>query len=119
MELVYSTEHGKICPECQKPESECRCRKKKKKPAQEPEIIKDGIIRLLRQTKGRKGKGVTLVSGFDKSEDELKKIAKILKQKSGSGGTVKSGIIEIQTDNREILKKELESMGFKVKISGG
>lgn len=119
MGLVYSTEYGKICPECKKPESECKCRKKKKKPSDEVNIINDGIIRLLKQTKGRKGKGVTLVSGFDKSDDELKKIAKILKQKSGSGGTVKNQIIEIQTDNREVLKKELESMGFKVKISGG
>jgi translation initiation factor 1 len=119
MALVYSTEYGKICSKCQKPESECKCKKKKKNSNPEPDIIKDGIIRLLRQTKGRKGKGVTLVSGFDKSDDELKKIAKILKQKCGSGGTVKNQIIEIQTDNRDILKKELESMGFKVKISGG
>lgn len=119
MSLVYSTEHGKICPRCQKPESECRCNKKKKKREDELNIINDGIIRLLRQTKGRKGKGVTLVLGFDKNEGELKEIAKALKQKVGSGGTVKNQIVEIQTDNRGILKKELELMGFKVKISGG
>ncbi|MDY0360363.1 MAG: stress response translation initiation inhibitor YciH [Desulforegulaceae bacterium] len=119
MNLVYSTESGKICKVCKKPQAECICKKKKKDLIQNINIPNDGIIRLLKESKGRKGKGVTLVAGIDKNEDELKKIAKLLKQKCGSGGTVKNHIIEIQTDNREVLKQELEKMGFKVKISGG
>jgi len=79
----------------------------------------DGVIRVSRQTKGRKGKGVTLISGVPLSGDELKVLARTLKQKCGSGGTVKDGIIEIQGDHRDMLVAELSKNKWVVKKSGG
>ncbi len=101
--LVYSTDQGRI--------------KESETPAQLPQG--DGIVRLKRETKGRKGKGVTLVTGINASNDELKKIAKTLKQQCGVGGAVKDGIIEIQTDDRNKLKSVLEKLGHTVKLAGG
>jgi len=69
--LVYSTESGKICPSCQKPVSKCTC--KKKKPRSQTNIKYDGIIRIQREVKGRKGKTVTTLSGFQFTDAELKK----------------------------------------------
>ncbi len=79
----------------------------------------DGIVRVARQTKGRKGKGVTLITGVPLTAEELKDLAKTLKQKCGSGGTVKDGVIEIQGDHRDVLVKELSTRGWVVKKSGG
>jgi translation initiation factor 1 len=79
----------------------------------------DGIVRLQRQTKGRGGKAVTLVTGLPLAPDELKALARDLKQKCGVGGAVKGGTIEIQGDQRTILKPELEGRGFQVKLAGG
>ena len=100
--LVYSTDSGRIT------ESEVS------------NIVQgDGIVRIRRETKGRKGKGVTTLSGFSMSESELKVLAKQLKQKCSTGGTVKDGMIEIQGDHREILKVELEKRGLITKLAGG
>ena len=104
--LVYSTEIGRIKPDIEKAASETR-------------LFKDGAIRIEKQTKGRKGKGVMLVVGIDPSEHDLKKIAKTLKSKMGQGGALKDGVIEIQGDDRNKLKHILESLKFKVKIAGG
>jgi translation initiation factor 1 len=113
--LVYSTEFGKMCPGCNKPIAKCVCQKK-----QSQSIPKnDGIVRLMRETKGRKGKGVILITGVPLNNDGLKKLAKSLKQKCGSGGSLKNGIIEIQGDHRDVLEKELSRLGYKVKRTGG
>ncbi len=111
--LVYSTEFGKACPKCGKPSSSCSCGKGKL------HIPSDGIVRIARQTKGRKGAGVSLVTGVPLDGNDLKTLAKKLKQKCGTGGTIKSGVIEIQGDHREILKQELTKLGYVVKLSGG
>ncbi len=79
----------------------------------------DGIVRISRQTKGRKGAGVSLVTGVPLDDKNLKNLAKQLKQKCGTGGTIKSGIIEIQGDHRDLLKQELLKLGYTVKLSGG
>ena len=76
-------------------------------------------MRIRRETKGRKGKGVTTVSGVNLAEAELKTLAKLLKQTCSTGGTVKDGVIEIQGDHRQILKTELEKRGHQVKLAGG
>ena len=115
--LVYSTESGKICSSCQEPVSKCTCKKKKSK--SQPNIKIDGIIRVQREVKGRKGKTVTTVSGFQINADELKDLATQLKRRCGTGGSVKDGVIIIQGDHRNTLISELNSRGFKAKISGG
>jgi translation initiation factor 1 len=79
----------------------------------------DGIIRISREKKGRKGKGVTLLTGFLLPEPELKNLATKLKQICGTGGTVKSGVIEIQGDQREKLQSYLQQQGYKIKLAGG
>ncbi|OEU70494.1 MAG: translation initiation factor SUI1 [Desulfuromonadales bacterium C00003093] len=111
--LVYSSDKGRICPDCGKAQAECACRKT------QVATKHDGIVRLHRESKGRKGKGVTLISGVPLTGDELKNLAKTLKQKCGSGGTIKNGIIEIQGDHRDLLFTELQKNGWTVKKAGG
>jgi predicted translation initiation factor SUI1 len=72
-----------------------------------------------RETAGRRGKGVTTVFDVPLDEEALRELAAKLKQRCGTGGTVKDGRIEIQGDQRERIVKELEGMGFKVKRAGG
>ncbi len=115
--LVYSTESGKICPSCQKPVSECKCKKKKSR--SQTEIKIDGIIRIQREVKGRKGKTVTTVSAFQLADDELKNLASQLKRRCGTGGSVKDGVIIIQGDHRETLLSELKKQGYTAKLAGG
>lgn len=74
---------------------------------------------IQRQTSGRKGKGVCLITGVDLDDAELTKLAAELKKKCGCGGAVKDGIIEIQGDKRDLLKSMLEAKGMKVKLAGG
>ncbi len=112
-ELVYSTEFNNTCPKCNKPLKKCVCKK------QNAQQKKDGIVRVGRETKGRKGKGVTTVSGLPIQLDDIKDVAKVLKQKCGSGGTVKDAVIEIQGDHRDVVMEELAKQGFTVKRSGG
>ena len=102
--LVYSTETGRI------------------KEQKAPESVApkgDGIIRIRRETAGRNGKGVTTISGLMMDDSELKNIAKYLKQLCGTGGSVKDGVIEIQGDQRDKIKIELEKRGHVVKLAGG
>ena len=98
--LVYSTEIGRI--------------KAQKEPVQRPKG--DGVVRIQKQTSGRKGAGVSVITGLDLSDDELKKLATELKKRCGS---VKDGNIEIQGEKRDLLKQLLEQKGFKVKLAGG
>lgn len=111
--LVYSTEHGRTCPECEKPMGQCRCGQKK------ATTKGDGIVRVSRETKGRKGSGVTLITGLPLPEPELTGLAKQLKQRCGSGGTVKNGIIEVQGDHRDVVLAELIRLGYQAKKAGG
>ena len=91
----------------------CRCGSSETAPAG------DGVVRLHRETKGRGGKAVSIVRGVPLAGAELKALAKALKQKCGVGGAVKGNDIEIQGDQRDVLKAELEKRGFQVKIAGG
>jgi translation initiation factor 1 len=79
----------------------------------------DGVIRVSRETKGRKGSGVTLITGLPLAELELAALAKQLKQRCGSGGTVKNRIIEVQGDQREVVLAELLRLGYQAKKAGG
>ena len=108
--LVYSTEHGKMCPACAKPLSACVC-------GQIP-VVGDGTVRVRLETKGRKGKGVSLVSGVPLEPVKLAQLGKQLKQKCGSGGTVKDGVIEVQGDHRDTLIVALKNLGWPGKKVG-
>ena len=111
--LVYSTKTGRLCPQCHRAVAQCVCGKDK------PAGSGDGIVRLHRETKGRGGKAVTLITGLGLPEQEMRELAKALKQKCGVGGGLKSDHIEIQGDKRPVIKAELEQRGFTVKIAGG
>ena len=112
--LVYSTDAGRMCPVCRKPSSACECGKKKAPPAG------DGIVRVSRETKGRNGKGVTLVKGLPLDADALAALGKQLKTACGSGGTVKDGVIEVQGDHCERVIELLKAKGtWTVKRAGG
>ncbi|MBU3022434.1 stress response translation initiation inhibitor YciH [Aestuariibacter sp. A3R04] len=102
--LVYSTESGRIKNETT---SETRS------------VSKDGIVRIHRETKGRKGKGVSVIHGLNLDEKALKTLCTELKKKCGCGGAVKSGTIEVQTDDREKLKTLLVQKNYNVKLAGG
>ena len=114
--LVYSSESS-ICPGCHKPVRKCNCRLVQDKG--NPRQIVDPSIRISRESKGRKGKGVTLISGSEMNEADLKILAKKLKALCGSGGTVKNGVIEIQGDHRGQIKQELDRQFKNVKLAGG
>ncbi|MDO9548198.1 MAG: translation initiation factor Sui1 [Candidatus Marinimicrobia bacterium] len=111
--LVYSTDRGRMCPDCGQPKERCNCMQN------QSAANGDGVVRVSRETKGRKGKGVTLITGIPLTEIELKFLAKELKVKCGSGGTVKNGIIEIQGDHRDKLLEELQIRGWTAKRVGG
>lgn len=111
--LVYSTRHGRMCPACRKPVAECVCSLNKPMPKS------DGIVRVSRETKGRKGKGVTLIKGLALDAAALAQQGKALKTACGSGGTVKDGVIEIQGDHCERVIELLKQQGWTVKRAGG
>ncbi len=111
--IIYSTEHGHMCPGCGRPVGECVCR-------EEPDVPQgDGVVRVARETKGRKGKGVTVIVGVPLDQKGLQRLAKELKRRCGAGGTVKSGTIEIQGDHRDLLVEVLRGRGYTVKRTGG
>lgn len=76
-------------------------------------------VRVGRETKGRAGKGVTVITGLPLAAPQLEELARQLKRRCGSGGTVRGGTIEIQGDHRDTLVAELVSLGFAAKRSGG
>ncbi len=114
--LVYSTDGGRVstCPTCGQPYKQCRC----EQPA-EPGRKSDGIIRVSRDKKQRKGKTVTLITGIPGSESEITALAQQLKKLCGSGGTVKDGNVEIQGDHCDKVITKLTALGYKVKRAGG
>jgi translation initiation factor 1 len=95
-------------------------RKKKENPA--PGIsLSSGqqIVYLHRQTSGRGGKAVTLVKNLMLAMDDLKALAKKLKQECGTGGTIRDGVVEIQGEQRQRIAAVLQKLGYKVKVAGG
>jgi translation initiation factor 1 len=111
--VVYSTGQGRICPACGHPLAQCACR------SGAPRSAGDGVVRVSRQTQGRKGKGVTVISGVPLDAAGLQALAAELKKRCGSGGTLKDGVIEIQGDHRDLLVPLLAQRGWTVKRAGG
>jgi translation initiation factor 1 len=124
MGLVYSTGVGRICPGCRRPAAQCVC-----KPAAGRRAAgntagsagggTDGAVRVGRQTQGRAGKAVTVISGLGLAPPELTALAGELKRLCGSGGTVRDGTIEIQGEHRDRLVAELTRRGLKARRAGG
>ncbi|MFA5677587.1 MAG: translation initiation factor Sui1 [Pseudomonas sp.] len=110
--LVFSTDSGRMCPDCRNPQSDCTC-------AQPETPAGDGIARVRRETKGRGGKTVTTITGLALPADELKALAKRIKARCGCGGSVIDGVIEIQGDRADMLCEWLTSEGFRTKRAGG
>ena len=119
--LVYSTEAGRICPKCGKPTDKCKCKQGKaaKNTHQPSGYPDDGIVRIWREIKGRKGKTVTAIFGLPLDDNELKQFAQTLRRRCGTGGSVKDGIVVIQGDHRKTLFEEIKRKGYTVKIAGG
>lgn len=110
---VYSSEHGRLCPACTRPVASCTCSKQKKTASG------DGIVRIRRESKGRGGKTVTVITGIPLDVEKLKVLSGELKRRCGSGGAVKEGDIEVQGDHVDTLTAELQKRGYTVRRSGG
>lgn len=111
--MVYSTETGRLCPDCGEPKAECIC----KQQASAPES--DGVVRVRREKKGRGGKTVTTISGLEGDKKSLQQLNKTLKRRFGCGGAVKDWTIELQGDLLEQSLKYLQELGHNAKQSGG
>jgi translation initiation factor 1 len=112
--IVYSTGSGERCPNCLRPVRECVC--KRGTPGR---ASGGGSVRVSRETQGRKGKGVTVITGLGLPPDELDALATELKKRCGSGGSAGNGRIEIQGDHRDRLVDELIRRGWPAKRAGG
>ena len=109
--LVYSTDGGRMCPECRQPQARCACAANGKAAA----VLGDGVVRVWLETKGRGGKAVTLVKGVPLDLAGLTQLGKELKAACGSGGTVKDGVIEVQGDHGDRVMAALQAKGHKPK----
>jgi translation initiation factor 1 len=112
--IVYTTDVGERCPNCLRPIRDCVCRR-----GTPGKATGDGSVRVSRETQGRKGKGVTVITGLGLPPNELDALATELKKRCGSGGSTENGRIEIQGDHRDRLVEELIRRGWKAKRAGG
>ena len=113
--LVYSSDGGRACPACGRPAHEGRCEAGPAGKAPRG----DGVVRVGRETKGRKGAGVTVVTGAPLDDAGLRDLAAALKKACGSGGTLRDGVIEVQGEHRDRIVALLQGRGWVVKRVGG
>ena len=111
--VVYDTDQGRLCPTCQRPINACICRLRGAVPK------RDGIVRVSRDKRNRRGKTVTVITGVPADPGSLEVLAATLKRLCGSGGTAKDGTIEIQGDHRDLVLSKLTEMGYRAKLAGG
>ena len=111
--LVYSTDAGRMCPDCRQPVAECTCRQARPRPAG------DGTARVSRESKGRGGKTVTVVRGLPLDAETLAALGKRLRTACGAGGTTKDGVLEVQDDHAERVVELQRKQGLAVKRAGG
>jgi translation initiation factor 1 len=102
-----------LCLKCHQLKKTCTCKTEPSAPS------KSTVVRIGRETKGRGGKGVTVISDLPLDEKNLTELAAKLKARLGTGGTVRDGRIEIQGDQRDRIVAELEGSGYRVKRAGG
>ena len=124
--LIYDSDLAQPgrCPTCGKRRDRCTCDAPRNRAPQQAgpgasNLPKDGVVRLSRNTKGRGGKTVTLVTGVPGPDTELSALLSELKRLCGTGGTLRGDVIELQGDVRDRLQPELVRRGFRVKIAGG
>ena len=112
--LVYSTEGGRMCPACRRPQAACAC-------AAMVAVARvgDGIVRVSRETQRRGGKVVTVIRGVDGDDAMLAALGKRLRTACGAGGTVRDGVLEVQGDHRDRVVALLKQDGYTVKRAGG
>ena len=113
--LVYSTDAGRMCPVCRQPTASCSCAAARPRAAP----AGDGIARIRRETGGRGGKTVTVVTGLLLDETALAALCRRLKSACGTGGTVRDGALELQGDHREQVVSLLAKEGIRSKLAGG
>ncbi|MEO5822994.1 MAG: stress response translation initiation inhibitor YciH [Vicinamibacteraceae bacterium] len=107
---VYSTEAGRLCPDCGAPAAACRCA------SGDAEAVPLRIVATLRMEKaGRGGKTVTVVAGLPRNPGFLKALCVELKRVCGSGGAVGDGTVEIQGEARDRVRAYLRGKGYGVK----
>ncbi|MBF0272839.1 MAG: translation initiation factor Sui1 [Magnetococcales bacterium] len=111
--VVYSTEQGRMCPDCHQPLAGCACHRKGLP------VASDGTVRVSRETKGRNGKSVTVIRGVALDSGSLEQLGKTLRTLCGTGGTVKEGVIELQGDHVTKIIGPLNQRGWVVKRVGG
>ena len=116
--VVYDTAVGRTdrCSYCKRRLEACVC---PNRGAGDSPKSGDGIVRVMRDRKGRRGKTVTVITGLPGGEAALDEVATTLKRLCGSGGTVAEGNVEIQGDHRERIAAKLTELGYKVKLAGG
>lgn len=112
--VVYDTDRGRLdrCSDCRRRLEACVCPK-------QAQTGGDGIVRVSRDRKGRRGKTVTVVAGLGGGRAGLDEVAATLKRLCGSGGTVSDGNVEVQGDHRERVAAKLTELGYRVKLAGG
>jgi translation initiation factor 1 len=110
--LVYSTDHGRMCPACRQALAQCACQLNSRPKG-------DGVVRVSRESKGRGGKTVTLVRGLPLDAQALADLGKQLRTACGAGGTLKDGVLEVQGDHLERVIELLKQRGFAVERVGG
>ncbi len=119
MSIVYRTGIGAVCPGCRRPVAQCVCKHAQGQPLRSAGARPLGAVRVSRQTQGRAGKAVTVITGQPQAGAALETLAAELKRRCGSGGTVRDGLIEIQGEHRDRLVEELIRRGYAAKRSGG
>ncbi|GAP41389.1 SUI1 family translation initiation factor [Flexilinea flocculi] len=114
--VVFSTESGRICPNCGFPKQSCICKNSKTASAAS---FPDGIIRVRREKQGRAGKEVSIIRGISGSLKDLQIHAGNIKKQCGAGGSIKDGEIIIQGDHIEFIMNYFTKLGMKIKKDGG
>jgi len=112
--LVYSTDGGRMCPTCRKPVAACVC-----SVTASAAPVGDGTVRVSRETKGRRGKAVTVIRGLTLDSAGLAELGKRLRTICGAGGTLKDGVLELQGDHCDRVIDRLKKDGWTVKRAGG
>ena len=113
--VVYDSDLGRLdrCSNCKRRIEACVCPPARQQPRG------DGVVRVSRDRKGRRGKTVTVVTGLPGSAADLAEFATTLKRLCGSGGTVTEDTVEIQGDHRDRVAAKLAELGHRVKLAGG